>query len=84
MLINHAYVKEFYASTPQPLAAPLQGVQQLHCRRSYNDLRNAAMALDGWRHYLPPRADTKPLLAASFSYTFEATDVRPRCPMRLQ
>lgn len=60
-------------SPPRPLAAPAGS--SLRC---YNDIQNEAYEASerpGWRHYQPPVAEVKPLLAASIAYTFPADEV---------
>ncbi|KAI7841637.1 hypothetical protein COHA_004657 [Chlorella ohadii] len=45
--------------------------------RCYNDIQNEAYEASerpGWRHYQPPAAEVKPLLAASIAYTFPAEE----------
>jgi hypothetical protein len=45
--------------------------------RCYNDIQNEAYEASerpGWRHYQPPVAEVKPLLAASIAYTFPAEE----------
>jgi len=74
VLCSKTYCACPYAITPTASLAAPDG-SGLRC---YNDIQNEAHEASerpGWRHYQPPTAEVKPLLAASIAYTFPAEEV---------
>ena len=74
VLCSKTYCARPCAITPTASLAAPDG-SGLRC---YNDIQNEAYEASerpGWRHYQPPAAEVKPLLAASIAYTFPAEEV---------
>ena len=64
-------------SLPATRAAPVEGL------RTYNETAAAAEKHPGWRAYVSPTAEVKPLLATAIAYTFPAEQASGCCLFRL-